>query len=84
MVEKKINLTRDYKDEVIEIWAELGNRISLIYSGTDSTAAHLTKQEESSFFSFIKEKINSIGRYYNSNVSDAFKQTCIDFLLGEK
>lgn len=37
----------------MEILAELGNRISLIYSGTDSISTHLTKQEESSFFSFI-------------------------------
>jgi hypothetical protein len=44
MVEKKIDLTRDYKEEVIKLWADLGNRISLIYSGTESTATHLTKQ----------------------------------------
>ena len=44
MVEKKLALGKDYRQAVIDIWAELGNRISLIYAGTDSVAEHLTKQ----------------------------------------
>jgi synaptojanin len=84
MVEKKLKLGKSYREAVIDIWADLGNKISLIYSGTDSVATHLTKQEESSFFSVLKESFKSIGRYYQSNVNDAFKQNCIDFLLGNQ
>lgn len=77
MVEKKLRLTKDYIEEVINVWAEIGNKISTIYCGTESVATHLTKQEESSFFSFIKEGFRSIGRYYHANVNDTFKQNCI-------
>ena len=84
MVEKKLTITKEYIEEVVNLWAEVGNRISTIYCGTESVATHLTKQEEGSFFSFIKESFRSIGRYYHANVNDAFKQTCIDFLLAKK
>lgn len=84
MVEKKIRFDREYLEEIVNIWAEVGNKISTIYCGTESVATHLTKQEEGSFFSFIKESFRSIGRYYHANVNDTFKQSCIEFLLGKK
>ena len=70
MVEKKLNLGKKYNQAVIDIWADLGNQISVIYSGTESVATHLTKQEESSFFSFIKEGFKSVSRLYQSSVND--------------
>ena len=56
----------------------------MIYCGTESIASHLIKQEDNSFFSFFTGGMKSINRYYNANVNDGFKQTCIDFLLGQK
>lgn len=84
MEEKKLNFGKEYLQEIGEVWVDLGNRISMIYCGTESIASHLIKKEESSFFSFFTGGIKSINRYYNANVNDGMKQTCIDFMLGRK
>jgi hypothetical protein len=34
MEEKKLNLNKDYLETIVEVWVELGNRISMIYCGT--------------------------------------------------
>jgi hypothetical protein len=68
----------------VTIWAELGDRISMMYCGTSSVATHLTKQEKNSFLSRLKGGFRSLNRYYNANVNDSFKQTCLDFLLARK
>jgi hypothetical protein len=69
---------------VAEAWVELGDRVSMLYCGTLSIASHLTKQEETSFFSFLTGGVKSINRYYNAAVNDGAKQQAIDFLLGRK
>lgn len=83
MEEKRIRLGKDYREAVVELWAELGDRISMIYCGTESVATHLTKQESNSFFSFLTGGFRSINRYYNASVSDPPKQQAIDYLLGK-
>jgi len=84
MQEKHLIIDKEYIEKIVHIWAELGDRISMIYCGTSSVATHLTKQEKNSFFSFLKGGFRSINRYYNANVNDTSKQTCIDFLLARK
>jgi hypothetical protein len=56
----------------------------MIYCGTSSIATHLTKQQKNTFLSFLKGGLRSLNRFYNANVNDTFKQTCIDFLLARK
>lgn len=84
MTEKRLTLDRAYMEAVSEAWVELGDRVSMLYCGTLSIASHLTKQEETSFFSFLTGGVKSINRYYNAAVNDSAKQQAIDFLLGRK
>jgi hypothetical protein len=82
MKEKQIKLNKDFNQAIIEIWTSLGDRISMIYCGTESVATHMVKKENNSFFSFLSGGIKSINRYYNASVQDPFKQECINYLLG--
>ncbi len=82
MPQKKLTLTKEFYNHVTDIWAKLGDKISMIYCGTESMATHLTKKQNNSFMSFLTGGFKSINRYYNANVNDGFKQECIDTLLG--
>ena len=60
----------------------MGDRISLIYSGTTSVTSYITKGEKSkNFFSSLGSGFKSLNRYYNANVNDTYKQQCIDWML---
>jgi len=63
------------------LWVELGNRISMIYCGTDCENPNLKQEETNSFFSFFTGGFRSLNRL---SINDNFRQTCIDFLLGQK
>lgn len=60
----------------------MGDKISMIYSGTSSVSSYITKGEKSkNFFSTLGSGFKSINRYYNANVNDAYKQQCIEWVL---
>ena len=80
--EKKINLSHKFMRQFITIWANIGDKISKIYCGTSSVASHIIKKENSTVFNFLGGAFKSLNRYINANMSDIFKQECIDFLLG--
>ena len=84
MREKQLQLNKKYRAEVVNLWVEVGNRISMIYCGTESVAAHLTKEEESSFFSFLTGGFRSFNRYLNASLNDSDKQESIDYFLGSR
>ena len=42
--EKSLKLPVEFKNNLIDLWVELGNRISMLYCGTESVANHVTKK----------------------------------------
>lgn len=40
--EKKLAIKQEFVEKLIKLWAVLGDRISKIYCGTGSVAAHMT------------------------------------------
>ena len=82
MEEKKVVFDESFREKHRELWASMGDKISLIYSGTTSVASYLTKGEKSkNFFNSLGNGLKSLNRMYNANVNDNYKQQCIDWVL---
>jgi hypothetical protein len=78
-----IKLSKHFFESHREAWLNNGDRISLIYSGTESLSSYITKGEKNkNFFSLIGSSFKSINRFYNANVNDDYKQECINYILG--
>lgn len=65
------------------LWVENGNSLSVLYSGTESTTAGITKDGKEGFLSSIASRLNSMNRFIKNNFADDHKQLCIECLLGE-
>ncbi|KAL8272502.1 hypothetical protein Esti_003625 [Eimeria stiedai] len=72
------------KDVFKKMWADQGDSISLQYTGTGSVFSSQIKQGgKSSFSSNLDHAIKAIGRFYHNTFEDAFRQECVDLLVGE-
>lgn len=84
MEPQRVIFDNDFKEKHRLAWLENGDRISIIYSGTTSVASYLTKGEKTNnIFNSLGNKLKSLNRLYNSNINDAYKQQCIDWVLRE-
>ena len=66
------------------IWADNGDFISKLYSGTGSTTSSLTRKGKTGFFGMLDHGMKSIERFYIANFEDRLKQEIIDLILGTK
>lgn len=65
------------------MWLDHGDRISLIYSGTESVSSYITRGDKNkNFFSLVSSSFKSLNRFYNASVNDDYKQECLNYLLG--
>jgi hypothetical protein len=68
-----------------KLWADNGDTISKIYTGTGATTSSVTRKgEKSGITSFIDHKLKTLSRFYLNTFDDDFKQEIIDILLHKK
>jgi hypothetical protein len=68
-----------------KLWADNGDSISKIYTGTGATTSSVTRKgEKSGLTSFFDHKLKTLSRFYLNNFDDDFKQEIIDILLHKK
>ncbi|KAG2391841.1 hypothetical protein C9374_013326 [Naegleria lovaniensis] len=65
------------------IWADHGDRISLIYAGTGAIKADFTRTGTRTWSGLLNDGVNSITRYYLNNFKDGIKQDSVNLLLGK-
>ena len=70
-----------FKENIKDIWADNGDKISIQYAGTASTITTVTKTGGHNFMGFIQHSIATVSRIYQGNFEDDFKQDCINILL---
>lgn len=64
------------------IWADNGDYISKIYTGTGATTSSTTRKGKGGIFGAIDHKMKSIGRFYIGKFEDGEKQRAINSILG--
>jgi len=68
-----------------KLWADNGDAISKIYTGTGATTSSVTRKgDKSGITSFIDHKLKTLSRFYLNTFDDDFKQEIIDILLHKK
>lgn len=67
----------------IIVWADNGDRISLIYAGTGAIKADFTRTGTRTWSGLLNDGVNSITRYYLNNFKDGIKQDSVNLLLGK-
>ena len=71
--------------ELRTLWADNGDAISKIYTGTGATTSSVTRKgEKSTFTSFLDHKFKTLSRFYLNTFDDEHKQAVIDTLLHKK
>ncbi|KAG0337041.1 inositol polyphosphate 5-phosphatase [Podila horticola] len=66
-----------------EIWADNGDMLSKVYTGTGALKSEVTRSGKMSFASMLGDATKSINRFYINNFQDKDRQETIDFLLGK-
>jgi len=64
------------------VWANSGDAISLIYSGTRALKGDFTRTGKRNLLGIINDGVNSIMRYYLNNFADGFRQDAFDLFVG--
>lgn len=64
------------------IWADNGDYVSKIYTGTGATTSSTTRKGKGGVLGFMDHKMKSIGRYYLGKFEDGQKQRAINAILG--
>jgi hypothetical protein len=68
-------------DAFKELWADLGDYISIQYAGTASTITTVTKNGKHTFLGLVQHGLVSITRFYQGSFEDNFKQKCFEIFL---
>jgi synaptojanin len=67
---------------VSRLFADNGDAISLIYSGTRALKTAFTRKGQSGFFDYFDDLKKSAHRMYCGNFTDKSKQATLDYILG--
>ena len=60
------------------MWANNGDMLSLIYSGSGSTVSEMAREGKRGFMGMLKDGYNNIERFYNRQFEDDAKQNTIN------
>ncbi|CAD8174998.1 unnamed protein product [Paramecium octaurelia] len=63
------------------MWANNGDMLSFIYSGSGSTVSEMAREGKRGFMGMLKDGYNNIERFYNRQFEDDTKQNTINQLL---
>ncbi|KAJ2550814.1 Inositol-1,4,5-trisphosphate 5-phosphatase 1 [Coemansia sp. RSA 1933] len=69
-------------DGIGRLWADNGNAISQLYTGTGALKSDVTTSGKSGWAGFLSDASKSISRLMQNNFQDKGKQSVIDLLLG--
>ncbi|XP_053991917.1 uncharacterized protein LOC128883508 [Hylaeus volcanicus] len=72
------------KEMVARMWADQGDRVSRVYTGTDSVMSGVIRQGKSSLATNMIHMFTSLGRFYQNNFEDDSRQDAIEILLREQ
>lgn len=64
------------------IWADNGDSLSKIYTGTGAIKSSFTRSGKTSFAGAVADLTKNVGRAYINNFADKGRQNTIDMLLG--
>lgn len=64
-----------------DLWADNGDLLSKIYTGTGALKSEVTRSGKMSFSSMLGDATKSINRFYINNFQDKDRQEVIDILL---
>ncbi|KAI8890412.1 DNase I-like protein [Backusella circina FSU 941] len=65
------------------LWAENGDSLSKIYSGTGALKSSFTRTGKVTFMNVLSDATRSVNRFYINNFQDKARQEVIDQLLGK-
>ncbi|CCE63659.1 hypothetical protein TPHA_0F01750 [Tetrapisispora phaffii CBS 4417] len=72
----------DVMNKLNELWADNGDQISQIYTGTNALKSSYSRKGKMSLSGILSDATKSVSRIYINNFVDTGKQHTIDFLLG--
>ena len=78
-----INYNNDLKTKHNTLWANHGDRISQIYTGTNALKSSFSRSGKMGFAGALSDATKSISRIYINNFVDKNKQQITDTLLGK-
>jgi hypothetical protein len=64
-----------------DLWADNGDLLSKIYTGTGALKSEVTRSGKMSFASILGDATKSLNRFYINNFQDKDRQEVIDVLL---
>ncbi|PFH32959.1 hypothetical protein BESB_081580 [Besnoitia besnoiti] len=71
------------REEVRKIWADQGDSISMLYTGTGSVfTSHMKQGGKATFSSNLDHAWKALGRFYQNTFEDTYRQEVIDVFLG--
>lgn len=78
------NMPSDFLDVMRSLWAENGDKLSYLYSGTSAQRSTYTRSGRYGFSDVLSDVKKTFARLYQSNFKDFEKQESIDILLGKQ
>ena len=72
-----------FMDFFKHLWADNGDHISKIYTGTGATTSSTTRKGKGGLLGLLDHKMKSVGRFFIGNFEDNSKQKAINILLGK-
>ena len=72
----------DFLSKLNALWADHGDQISQIYTGTNALKSSYSRKGKMSFAGLLSDATKSVSRIYINTFVDSGKQQSIDFLLG--
>ena len=70
-------------DHLNALWADNGDALSFVYTGTGALKSSLTRRGKATVFGFLDDAAKSVNRFLVNTFQDKGKQGAIDLLLGK-
>ncbi|KAI9352075.1 SacI homology domain-containing protein [Obelidium mucronatum] len=73
-----------FADAFQNLWADNGDWLSKIYTGTGALKTSLTRRGKQTVMGFFDDAAKSVSRFYINNFQDKNRQEAIDIVLGKQ
>ncbi|KAJ3010129.1 UNVERIFIED_CONTAM: inositol polyphosphate 5-phosphatase [Siphonaria sp. JEL0065] len=73
-----------FADAFQNLWADNGDWLSKIYTGTGALKTSLTRRGKQTVMGFFDDAAKSVSRFYINNFQDKHRQEAIDIVLGKQ
>lgn len=79
----KVNSDTLFSTNLNDMWADNGDEISRIYTGTGALKSGFTRTGKRTLAGFMDDAKKTATRFYQNNFQDKYKQEVIDMILGK-